>query len=70
MNSFSKLSPEAAMLFIIGEPIRRVDGLTFDQWTHRTFQLWEECTGLDFEQFRKAFGEVGDWLKSKSKGRK
>ena len=70
MNSFHDLSPEAALLFIIAEPLRRVPNLTFDDWTNQAFQLWEACTGLDFNAFRKAFGEVGDWLNSKTKGRK
>jgi len=62
---FADLSAEARILFVIGEPLRRQPELSFDSWTAQTFRLWSECTGLDFEAFRKAFGELSKWVKSK-----
>lgn len=65
MSTFHDLSPEAAILFIIAEPLRRVPDLTFDDWTKQAFQIWIGVTALGFDEFWKAFGEVSDWLNSK-----
>lgn len=70
MNSFDLLSSEAKILFVIGEPIRRDTALPEESWHKQTFQLWREVTSLDFEEFRKAFGEISNWLNSKPKGQK
>lgn len=67
MITFHNLSPEAAILFVIAEPLRRMPDLTSETWLKRAFIEWCECTDLDFEAFQKAFGEVDDWLKSKGR---
>lgn len=65
MNSFDLLSPEAKILFVIGEPLRQEQSLPEEAWHKHSFQIWHEVTSLDFEEFRKAFGEVSNWLNSK-----
>lgn len=68
--SFDELSPEAKLLFVIGEPSRRDLALPEESWHKQTFQLWREVTSLDFKEFQTAFGEISDWLRSKTKGQK
>lgn len=63
--TFDSLSPEAALLFIIAEPLRRNPELTSESWLKQAFGKWRECTNLDFEEFQKSFGEVSDWLRLK-----
>lgn len=67
MISFAELSPEAKILFVIGEPIRHDSALPEKSWHKQIFQLWREVTSLDFEEFQNAFGEISDWLKAKNR---
>jgi len=64
--TFDQLSNEAKLLFVIGEPLRRLAELSFDEWINRTAFEWVQVVGReDVTQFCFAFDELAEWLKGK-----